>query len=125
MNRRGDQGFLLLEVIAAGALVAIAMFALIDCLGRCLAAGRSVQSYTAAETLLANKTSEFRVERVDDMLDQEGAFEDRPGWTWERKFAATETEGLWQQTITVYWHERGQLCHDNVVEYRYLPEKQR
>ena len=125
MRRRGAQGFLLLEVIIAGALIAIALFSLIDCLGRCLAAGRSVQNYTVAETLLANKSGEFRVERADDMQDQEGPFEDRPGWSWDRKFEATETDGLWQQRISVYWYERNRLCSDAVVEYRYLPEKQR
>lgn len=125
MIRRGEQGFLLLEVIVAGALVAISMFALIDCLGRCLAAGRGVQNYTVAGTLLANKCSEFRGERADDMLDQEGNYDDRPGFSWTRVFESTDTEGLWKQTITIYWYERAKLCSDAMVEYRYLPEKQR
>ena len=114
----------MLEVIIAVGLIAFALFALVDCLGRCLAAARGVQNYTVAETLLANKGSEFRVERVDDMQDQEGSFDDRPGWSWERKFEATDTDGLWEQRISVYWYERSQLCSDTVVEYRYLPGKQ-
>jgi Tfp pilus assembly protein PilV len=125
MKRRGQQGFLLLEAIFAGAIVAFAMFAIIECLGRCLAAARSVQNYTVAETLLANKSQEFRVERATDMQDQEGSFEDRPGFTWERRFELSETEGLWKQTITVYWYERSKLASDAIVEYRYLPEKTR
>ena len=31
------------------------------------------------------------------------------GFRWTRKFEQTDTEGLWQQTITVYWYERGQI----------------
>lgn len=125
MNRRGQQGFLLLEAIVAGTVVSLCMFALIQCLGRCLAAARTVQNYTVAETLLANKSQEFRVERAEDTLDQEGPFDDRPGFTWDRKLETTETEGLWKQTITVYWHERAQLMSDSVTEYRYLPAKNR
>lgn len=125
MKTRGESGFLLLEVIAAAAIMAIALFALIDSLGRCLVAARSVQSYSIAETLLANKSQEFRVERADDMQDQEGTFEDRPDFTWSRKFEATDTDGLWKQIITVTWRERSREASDSVTEYRYLPQKQR
>ena len=57
------------------------------------------------------------------MLDQEGVFEDNPAYSWTRHFESTDTEGLWKQTISVYWYERGVLVSDSVVEYRYLPEK--
>jgi type II secretion system protein I len=125
MNARGQGGFLLLEVIAAAAIVAVALFALMDSLSRCLAAARSVQNYSVAETLLANKSHEFRVERAEDMQDQEGTFEERAGFAWRRTFEATETEGLWKQTITVTWPERSREASDSVTEYRYLPRKQR
>ena len=116
---------MLLEVILAVALLAISMFALIESLGRCLAAARSVQSYTTSEILLANKSFEFRTERPTDIIDQEGVFEDYPGFSWTRRLEMTDTEGLWKQTITVYWYERGKLADDSVFEYRYLPQKQR
>ena len=120
---RDQGGFLLLEVILASALVAIGLFAIIDGLGRCLAAARSIQNYTVAEALLANKSYEFHVEQATNYLDQEGRFEDHPLYTWSRHLEGTDTEGLWQQTITVYWNERGRLVNDSVVEYRYFPEK--
>jgi len=97
--------------------------AIIDCLGRCVAAARTVQNYTIAETLLANQCCVFRVERSGDMLDQEGTFDDNPGFSWTRTFELTDTEGLWVQTITVYWYERGRLSSDAVVEYR-VPARQ-
>ena len=125
MKLRDDSGFMLLEVILATAIMAIAFFALIDGLGRCVAAARAVQGYTISEMLLANKSYEFRMERPTDFLDQEGTFEDYSGFTWSRSFELTETEGLWKQTITVGWMERGQLATDSVTEYRYIPEKQR
>jgi Tfp pilus assembly protein PilV len=124
MKGRGQAGFMLLEVVFATTLVAVGLFALIDGLGRCLAAVHTVQNYTIADTLLANECCVFRVERPTDMLDQEGDFPDYPGFTWARKLEQTDTEGLWQQTITVYWYERGRLASESVVEYRYLPEKQ-
>lgn len=123
--QRRAGGFMLLEVILAVALLAISMFAIIESLSRCLAAARAVQSYSTSEILLANKSFEFRTERPTDILDQEGEFEDYPGFSWSRKLDRTDTDGLWTQTITVYWYERGKLASDSVVEYRYLPDKQR
>jgi type II secretion system protein I len=120
---RNQNGFILLEVILASALVAIGLFSIIDALGRCLAAARSIQNYTVAEALLANKCTEFHVEQATNYLDQEGQFEDHPLYTWSRHLEGTDTEALWKQTITVYWHERGRLVNDSVVEYRYFPEK--
>jgi Tfp pilus assembly protein PilV len=122
-RRLGGSGFLLLEVILAVALLAISLFAIIDSLGRCVAASKAVQSYSISEVLLANKSFEFRAERAGDIFDQEGSFVDYPGYSWSRRLERTETDGLWQQTIAVYWHERGNIVSDSVVEYRYLPEK--
>jgi hypothetical protein len=116
---------MLLEVILAVTLLAISMVAIIGSLSQCLAAARAVQSYSTSEILLANKSFEFRTERPTDILDQEGEFEDYRGFSWSRKLDGTDTEGLWKQTITVYWYERGKLASDSVVEYRYLPDKQR
>jgi Tfp pilus assembly protein PilV len=115
---------MLLEVMLAVVLVAIGLFVLLTGLGRCLAAARSVQSYSIVQNLLANKSYEFRVERPSDYLNQEGSFDDYPGYTWSRTLESTDTENLWQQTITVYWWERGKLVSDSVVEYLYLPQKQ-
>jgi type II secretion system protein I len=118
-------GFILLEVLVATTILTIGLFALIDELSQCVAAARRVQNYSVAENLLANKCYEFHTDRATDYLDQESPFEDLPGWSWERKFESTDAEGLWQQTITVYWYERGKLFSDSAVEYRYLPQKPR
>jgi type II secretion system protein I len=123
-RRHWQGGFLLLEVILATAILAISLVGIIDSLGRCVAAAKAIQSYSVAEILLANKSFEFRAERAGDIFDQEGTFEDYPGYSWSRRLERTDTEGLWQQTITVYWQERGSVASDAVVEYRYLPEKQ-
>lgn len=107
-------------------LMAIGLFAIIEGLSRCIAAARSVQNYATSETLLANKSYEFHTDRATDTLDQEGNFaDDYPGFSWTRTFQQTDTEGLWKQTITVYWYERGKLSSDSVAEYKYMPEKQR
>ncbi len=121
---RRDGGFLMLEVILAMTLLAISTVAIVESLGRCLAAARAVQSYSTSEILLANKSFEFRTERPTDLLDQEGEFQDYPGFSWSRKLEETDSQGLWKQTITVYWYERSKLVSDAVVEYRYLPDKQ-
>ena len=123
--QRCDGGFMMLEVILAMTLLVMSGIAITESLGRCLAAARAVQNYSTSEILLANKSFEFRTERPLDLLDQEGEFNDYPGFSWSRRLESTDTEGLWKQTIAVYWYERGQLASDSVVEYRYLPDKQR
>jgi Tfp pilus assembly protein PilV len=123
MSRRGEQGFMLLEVLLASFLVAVGLMVLIESLGRCIAAARTVQHYAIVEVLLANKSYEFRVERPKDVDDATGTFPDYPGFEWQRKLEATDVEGLWKQTITVSWTEHGEPCTDEVVEYRYLPDK--
>lgn len=121
---RVTAGFVLLEVLLAAAILGVALFALVEALGRCVAAARSVRNYTVSETLLLNKSFQFRVERPTDYLEQNGEFPDYPGFTWARSLEAVDDKGLWKQTIRVAWRERGQVVTDSLVEYRYLPEKQ-
>jgi len=123
MNRPGEQGFMLLEVLLAAFLLAAGLLVLIEGLGQCIAAARSVQNYAVAEVLLANKSYEFRVERAQSYDDDEGEFPDYPGFEWRREFESTEVEGLWKQIIMVRWTERNRPALDSIVEYRYLPEK--
>jgi hypothetical protein len=124
-SKRDEAGFLLLEVLLAVFIMAICVFGLIECLSRCVAAARLVQSYTASDILLANKSYEFRTEPLkDNFSDQQGTFDDYPGYSWSRKLEGTDIEGMWQQTITVYWYERGKEASESVVEYRYLPDKE-
>jgi Tfp pilus assembly protein PilV len=135
MNARGQRGriaprsaegaFLLLEVLLALFILTISVFVLIQGLSLCVAQVRSVQSYSTSAMLLANQSFVFRTERATDLLNQEGAFDAYPGYTWSRTLEQTDTEGLWKQVITVSWHERNQLANDSVVEYRYLPDKTR
>jgi len=116
-------GYVLLEVVIAVALVAIALGVLIENLGRCLAATRSVQNYAMAETLLANKSAEFRTELASETGDLQGEFEDYPSFQWSRTLEPTDIEGLWKQTITISWSERGLPCSTSGVEYRYIASR--
>ena len=125
MKRRQTQrGFMLMEVIVAVSLVAIGLFVLIEGLSRCLAAARSVQTYSLVETMLANKSYEFRVEQAQDYDDKDGRFDDYPGYSWQRTFEKTDLDDLYKQTITIYWRERNNLVSEAAVEYRYLPDKE-
>ena len=125
--KQSEGGFLLLEALMAILLMAIAFGVLLESLGRCVSAARSVQNYSTAQILLANKSYEFRVERPTDYLDQNGTFPDYPGFEWSRTLtlANSDVEGLWKQVITVQWEERGKPATDSVVEYRYFPQKVR
>ena len=122
--RRRQQGFMLLEVTLATMLLAIGLFTMLEGLSRCVAAARAVQNQALAANLLANKSYEFRLERPTDYADLSGTFDDYPTFTWARTMETTETEGLYRQTIAVYWSERGRLTFDALTEYRYLPTKE-
>ncbi len=119
-----EKGYMLLEVILALGILSGALCAIISSLGGCLAASRSVQNSTRVVMLLANKSAEFRLDRSQDVLDQEGVFEEAEGFGWRRALEKTDSAGLWRQTITVSWTERGQPATDSLVEYRHLPQKQ-
>lgn len=121
----GEGAFLLLEVLLALFILSISVFVLVERLSLCVAQVRSVQSYSTSDMLLANQSYIFHTERGTDIIDEEGGFDDYPGYTWSRKLEQTDTEGLWKQVITVYWRERGRAVSDSVVEYKYLPDKQR
>jgi len=121
----GEDCFLLLEVLVAMAILAISVFVLLEGLSRCVAGARSVQSHSVSEILLANKCYQFHAEDPMDIMDHTGTFEDYPGYAWSRTFENTDTEGLWKQVITVSWYEGDRLVSDSVVEYRYLPDKER
>lgn len=123
-QRQAQCGFMLMEVIVAVSLIAIGLFVLIEGLSRCLAAARSVQTYSLVETMLANKSYEFRVEQAQDYDDKDGRFDDQPGYSWQRTFEKTDSDDLYKQTITIYWRERNNLVSEAVVEYRYLPDKE-
>ncbi len=120
---RCRSGFMLLEVILAVLLLSIGLSAVIEGLSRCIAAAASIQNYHVAETLLANKSYEFVSEKPDDVERGDGSFSDYPQFRWERTFESTEQEGLWLQTITVTWMEKGRPSTDSVAQYRYLPLK--
>jgi Tfp pilus assembly protein PilV len=115
---------MLLEVTLAAALLAIGLFVMLESLSRCVAAAGAVQNQAIASNLLANKSYEFRVERPRDFAEASGTFDDYPTFTWARTLDVTETEGLYRQTIAVYWMERGRMTYDALVEYRYLPDKE-
>ena len=125
-------GFLLLEVLLAVFILAMSGFVLLEGLGRCVAAARSIQSYTVSDILLANKSYEYRQEPLkDNFSDQQGTFDDYPGYSWTRKLEGTDIEGMWQQTITVYWYEQEKksasrssstgICPIKNIEYAITP----
>lgn len=119
-------GFMLLEVMLAVLLLAIALYAIIDGVNRCVVATVSIRNYSVAATLLANKSHELRTDLADDMEDLDGEFEDMPAFRWERRFEQrddTEETKIWIQRLTVHWEERGFETSETLTEYRYLPDK--
>jgi Tfp pilus assembly protein PilV len=130
MRARDNRGFMLLDVILAGAILAVALFALINALSRCLAATHAVKNHAIADSLLQKKSWEIRAETQTPQQQlattdvQEGDFGDEfPGFYWRATIEPGPTNTLFVQTITVRWLERGDWVEESLAEYRYLPHR--
>jgi general secretion pathway protein I len=96
------QGFTLLEVLVAVAILAIAMVAILKANVQNLDALTESRESTMASLLAAGKLAEIEAMGPADWAEFEGDFgEDHPDYSWEVETARTESEGLMRVVVTV------------------------
>ena len=109
-QKRAD-GFTLLEVMVALAIISIALVSLLTLGNRSIATHARLQQLTQATLLAQQKMAvtevEARLGRLDQSL-QEGIFpEPYSAYSWRLEFADTPLASLKTVTVTVVWGEEG------------------
>ncbi len=87
------QGFTLLEVLAAVALIAIILTAVFRLHAQTVSMSAASRFYTSAPVLARKKLAELTV--FEDESGESGDFGDRlPGWTWNISYGDVDSEVL-------------------------------
>jgi len=122
---RGPQGFTLLEVMLAVAIVGTALFSIALAIGRCMDAARQTGSYTTAHDLAEAKLMEFNNATNFFLGVTSGDCDpaNHPGFQWQREIVADDSqiESLYRQTLTVTWKDRGKDYDVTLTSMLYNP----
>jgi general secretion pathway protein I len=114
----GAQGFTLLEVLVAVAILAIAMVAILKANVQSLETLTKSRETNTASLLAASKLAEIEAVGVENWSEMRGDFaEDYPDYTWEVETSSTEVEGLVRVVVTV---QRGETTSDSEVKIEEL-----
>ena len=116
INRKGGEGFTLLEVMVALSIIAIVLVSLLVSQSHSISLQGEAKFNTTAALLAQKKVSEIETKNKDDLMSDSGDFgDDFPDYFWEIKiqgvsFPGTEefTKYLRQVDLTIY---RGENRH--------------
>ena len=108
-----QQGFTLLEVMVAVAIIAIALTALLGSHSQSISLAGEAKFYTNAALLAQKKMAELELAGFDDLVGESGDFgEEFPGYRWEVKVDKADFEGfeeiakhIKQIDLALYWGE--------------------
>lgn len=111
MRRRGEEGFTLLEVMAAVAVLAVTLVTLLQAQARSIRASHDVQLKSQATLLAQEKMTELELRQAEGALnagEEGGEFADVPPYRWETRVEdREELQGLpvifRQATVRVLW----------------------
>jgi len=107
-NRKDQRGFTLLEIVVALTIAAIALPALLKAFSEGTKTHSIIENRTTAFYLLKLKMSEIEMMGELEVGSDEGDFGDDSRFQWTADIAETDTEGLYEVTVTLNWPERGQ-----------------
>jgi len=104
----GQEGFTLVELIAALVIFSVAVVGTLEVFGVCLRSTVANVGHTRAVNLAQGLLEETIAEGyfIADTDDGDCAPED-PEYSWQREIVETETPKLYQIRIVVTWTERG------------------
>ncbi len=108
-----QQGFTLLEIIVALTIAAIALPALLQAFSQGTKNQSLIENKTTAIYLLKLKMGEIEMLGEIEAGSDDGEFGSNSRFQWTSDIAESDTEGLYEVTVTVNWQERGQ---DEAVE---------
>ncbi|NLB54921.1 MAG: prepilin-type N-terminal cleavage/methylation domain-containing protein [Lentisphaerae bacterium] len=123
---KNKQGFTLLEVVIAIAILTISAISLIEATSRCVAAIRQSSNYQKARFVLKQgeldhpliKTNTPEMNEVFDVK-----YDDN--FTFSRELVQSDDEeNLYQVTTRVKWSERGKSSYEEVESLFYYPPEE-
>ena len=107
--RQRPAAFTLLELIVAIAIMAIALFGVMQVVTQGINSSISSRDRARAVELAELKLTELRLDPALEPGVTDGDFGDeQPGWSWSSEVMETELEGLLRLRITVSWQHGGQ-----------------
>jgi len=117
------QGFILLEIVLAVAILATALVALSGAISQCLHSARAVDGYTIAQTLIERIVFELDEQKAWQPGVLEGEFEDVPGFWWRQEILESdrvEETGLYLRILQVGWSDRAGQVSETAETFLYL-----
>jgi len=108
-----SRAFSLVELLAALTILGVAVLGILDVVAACARNTSTVMGHTRAVLLAREKIEETLAEQAFVTGTDSGTFGPAgPRHAWHREIETTETDGLYEITVTVTWDEQG-------VEKRY------
>jgi len=105
---KDQRGFTLLEIVVALTISAIALPVLLQAFSQGTKNYSLIENKATAIYLLKLKMAEIEMEGYPELGADEGDFAADSRFKWASEVTETDTEGLRQLTVTIFWQERGQ-----------------
>ena len=105
---KDQRGFTLLEIIVALTIAAISLPVLLRAFSEGTKKQSLIENRTTALYLLKLRMSEIEMLEELEAGSEEGEFGTDSRFQWTSDIAESDTEGLYEVTVTINWQERGQ-----------------
>ena len=103
-GRRATTAFTLIEVTVASAILAIALFAILQICSVCLRAARSLSRVHVDASSLAAQLS--LTNRIEEGVDSGNFGDEYPGYSWSREIVEFTTNGVYRVDFEVIGQSR-------------------
>lgn len=119
--KTNKSGFTLLEIVVALTIAAMALPALLRAFSEGTKRQATIENKTTAFYLLKLKMAEIEMVGSLEAGSEEGEFGNNSRFSWSSDISETDTDGLYEVIVKVFWQERGQ--QESVELTTYIADK--
>ncbi|MBN2713666.1 MAG: prepilin-type N-terminal cleavage/methylation domain-containing protein [Planctomycetes bacterium] len=101
-----NKGFTLIEVMVATVIAGLSLGAVCGLMSQCVRTAGITSGYSRAAMLAESKLDELTLDDINVGV-QSGAFPGEPNYSWKLEAERTDTAGLIQLSMTVYFKSSG------------------